>query len=182
MNTAYCLLANQFEETEAIAVIDILRRGGVNIQMVSMESNLAITGSHGICVQADIPWMDLSVDEMSFLFIPGGPAVKKLVHDERIKSLIQTIYKQKKIIAAICAAPRLLVEAEVHKGHKITGHSSIHSLLPDDIKDVNSKVLWSEPLLTSQGVGTAIPFALELLNQLGMKEKSIEISKAIMYA
>src|SRR5690554_4651342 len=102
------ILANGFEDTEAIATIDVLKRSKLEITTVSFDS-LAVTSAYNIQVQADMLYKDLKLEEYDFLVIPGGRAVFNVLDKkEEVSELIKIFMEQEKLVAAICAAPMLV--------------------------------------------------------------------------
>jgi len=172
-------LAEGFEEIEAIAVIDILRRGGVEVVTASTGKN-PVTGSHGIPVTAD-RILDISA-KYSAIVLPGGAqGTQNLKNDRRILDLVRIISNNSGLTAAICAAPSVLAEAGIMKGKRFTcypgyedeicGHGGIHTGSPVE-KDGH--------VITGKGAGCAIQFALRVLEELKGAEVAAGIKEKIM--
>ena len=171
-------LAPGFEEMEAITVIDILRRAELNIVTAAISEN-PVKGSHNIKITADT--MLNENDKYNAIVLPGGmPGTNNLKDDKRIISLIKSINKSGGITAAICAAPIVLAEAGVLSGKKYTCYPGFE----DDIKNAffqPESVVADGNIITSRGAGTAIPFALKLVEILAGKASSSEVEKSIMW-
>ena len=170
-----CLLANGFEETEMITVVDLLRRAKIEIDLVSI-GDLDVTGSHGIMVKADKLWEDM--DQYDGLFLPGGqPGSTHLGNDERVINLIQKYNKEDKWLSAICAAPSVFAKANIIKGKRITSYpmSNINELFKEAIYSEDF-VVQDGKLITSRGVGTAQHFGLHLVEALGYDAKTLSDS------
>lgn len=171
-------LAPGFEEMEAITVIDILRRAKLNIVTAAISEN-PVKGSHNIKITADT--MLNENDKYSAIVLPGGmPGTNNLKDDKRIISLIKSINKSGGITAAICAAPIVLAEAGVLSGKKYTCYPGFE----DDIKNAffqPEPVVADGNIITSRGAGTAIPFALKLVEILAGKASASEVEKSIMW-
>lgn len=171
-------LAPGFEEMEAITVIDILRRAELNIVTTTISEN-PVKGSHNIKITADT--MLNENDKYNAIVLPGGmPGTNNLKDDKRIISLIKSINKSDGITAAICAAPIVLAEAGVLFGKKYTCYPGFE----DDIKNAffqPEPVVADGNIITSRGAGTAIPFALKLVEILAGKASSSEVEKSIMW-
>lgn len=172
-------LAPGFEETEAVSVIDILRRAGLHTVTAAVSDN-PVKGSHDIKITADI--MLNENDKYEAIVLPGGmPGTTNLKNDKRVISLVQSISKTGGITAAICAAPIVLAAAGVLTGKKYTCY-------PGFEKDIADAFFSSDPvvtdgtIITSRGAGTAIPFALKLVEILAGEKKSREIKKSIIYS
>ena len=170
-----CLLANGFEETEMITVVDLLRRAKIEIDLVSI-GDLDVTGSHGIMVKADKLWEDM--DQYDGLFLPGGqPGSTHLGNDERVINLIQKYNKEDKWLSAICAAPSVFAKANIIKGKRITSYpmSNINELFKEAIY-LEDFVVQDGKLITSRGVGTALHFGTHLVEALGYDAKALRDS------
>ncbi len=170
-----CLLANGFEETEMITVVDLLRRSKIEVDLVSM-GDLNVTGSHGIAVLADKLWEDM--DHYDGLFLPGGqPGSTHLGNDERVIDLIQKYNKADKWLSAICAAPSVFAKANIIKGKKITSYPmpNVDELFKDAIY-LEDFVVQDGKLITSRGVGTAQHLGLYLVEVLGYDAKALSDS------
>ncbi|MCG8570153.1 MAG: DJ-1/PfpI family protein [Spirochaetes bacterium] len=175
------LLANGFEETEAITVIDILRRAGYDLKTVSIHSDNTVESAHGIKVIADEKLTEADFSQTELLFLPGGvPGVPNLADNEKVIKIVQDFHEQKKYLTAICAAPFVLDQAGVINDKNYTCYPSWR----DKIKAKNhskSKVVVDDHLITSQGVGTAILFGLKIVEILSGQKKSEELAKAILF-
>ena len=114
----YVLLAEGFEEIEAIAPVDLLRRAGVTVETVSIEENKVVTGARGIPVVADITIRQLQFEAMRLLVLPGGyPGYENLEKSAAVKSLLRRAAEAGKEIAAICGAPSVLGKLGLLAGH-----------------------------------------------------------------
>ena len=166
MEKAYIFLVDGFEEIEGLTVVDILRRAGVEIQMVSIMGRKELTGSHGIPVVADAVFEEVDFSDGTLFVLPGGmPGTKRLAAHGGLAALLKEKNAEGKRLAAICAAcypgfEEALTGAEV-------------SFDP---------VVVCGNVTTSRGMGIAIPFALALTEQLAGKEKADALAKGIIYA
>jgi protein deglycase len=176
MKRVLCLLEKGFEEIEAIAPVDLLRRAGVEVVMAGVSS-MEVTGKCGIRVTADVLFEDVSGDEFDALFLPGGPAVMELRKKPGVIALIRAFHASGKPIAAICAAPLLLKDAGVLAGERITAHFSTAGELPEI---TGGRVEQEANLLTSRGAGTAIEFGLAFVALLAGGDAAAETARAIM--
>lgn len=171
-------LAPGFEELEAVTIIDILRRGGLNTVTAAISEN-PVQGSHKIKITADITLNEN--EKYDAIVLPGGmPGTNNLKNDKRIISLIQSISKSGGITAAICAAPIVLAEAGLLNGKKFTCYPGFE----DEIKNgifMSQPVVTDGNIITSPGAGTAIPFALKLVEAFAGSAASEEIKKSIMW-
>ncbi|MCH1960751.1 MULTISPECIES: DJ-1 family glyoxalase III [Romboutsia] len=178
MKKVLVMLADGFEEIEAISVVDVLRRANVVCDMCSIKKEY-VRGTHDIVLKSDCSIDDINVNEYDAIVLPGGLPGATNLKDERVKDFVQKLHKSGKIVAAICAAPETLEEFEVLKNRKCTSY-------PGFIKDKSSVsyveeiVVRDENIITSRGPATAIEFSLELLKALGYEEKAKEIREEML--
>lgn len=173
------LIPNGFEEIEAITPIDLWRRADLNVQTFALESTPA-QGSHGIDISCDHFVEQLQVDNFDLLFLPGGlPGSHTLRDNETAQAIIKGFAEANKYIAAICAAPVALHQAGLLKGKAVTSHPSKETELTDTNYS-QDRVVVDGKIITSRGAGTAIDFALSVLNELGLADKATTIKKAIL--
>ena len=174
--SALMILFNGFEEIEAICTLDILRRGGIDVKTVSIDSQPVIVGAHGVSIAVDLIQIP---DEMSeFLIIPGGPGVFKLRGNEVIKTLIQKQNEQQLGIAAICAAPILLDDLALLDGKNFTAHNSLQSELARGL--YFEQVVVDGNITTACGPCAAMQFGLSILEQLTSKDTRDTVAKQMM--
>lgn len=180
MKTVYVLLCNGFEEIEAITPIDLLRRAGANVVLISTEQSLEITGRSDIEISADRNLEDLDAAVLAdALILPGGPGHKTLRTDPRVIKLIKMHNTEGKFIAAICAAPVILKEAEIIP-ERYTAHFSVAEELPE-IRE-SETVCSDGNIITSRGAGTAVEFGLALVEALYDTSTAKKIADSIHYA
>lgn len=176
--TALIILHEGFEEMEAIAPIDILRRGGVTVTVASRECYPTVKGRNDIAVKADVLLDEALRQKHDCLLIPGGPGVyEKLRGDRRVIEAIVKYHAAGKLVAAICAAPLTLLDADILEGRQYTSHPSAADELP--ARDTASAVVEDGNLITSQGAGTATAFALAVLARLTDAGNAREVAKSI---
>lgn len=182
MKKTYLFLATGFEEVEALAVVDILRRADITCTTVSVTGDINVTSSHKITVKADRLFEDGSLFDADMLILPGGaPGYKNLLAHEGLKELLCSYNAEKKYIAAICGAPSVLGAHGLLKGRKATCYPGIEKELTG-ADYTNSNVVKDGHIITSRGVGTALDFALALTEILAGCDKSSEIAKSILLA
>jgi protein deglycase len=184
------VLAPGFEETEAVTFIDLLRRAGITVTVLGLES-CNVTGSHNITIAADMLFADFTAGGMLYadftgafdaIVLPGGmPGTKNLADSQPLFELIRQANEKGRLCAAICAAPIVLAKAGILAGVKATCYPGFEKELggAQFVKDV--PVVHDRNIITSCGVGTAIPFALELISSLAGHETSEKVKKAIVY-
>jgi 4-methyl-5(b-hydroxyethyl)-thiazole monophosphate biosynthesis len=157
------ILADGFEEIEAVATLDVLRRAKLATVALSAESDLAVLGAHGITLHAD-GRLDDRRDEFSGIVLPGGPAVGKLRTDARVLRLVRGADAAKLPIAAICAAPLILSDAGLLNGRRYTAHPAVWDELP--AVDRRESVIVDGNLITADGPGSAIAFAVAIVRKI----------------
>lgn len=176
----YVFLANGFEEIEALTVVDILRRCELDVKMVGIGGEL-IRGSHGILVQSDMTDRDFVPDEsIDMIVLPGGmPGTVNLEKSPVVQTALDYCAANGKYIAAICAAPSVLGHKGLLRGQKAVCYAGFESHL-DGAEIADTKVCVSDRFITSKGPGTAISFALKLVEILISEEKSRALADSLM--
>lgn len=167
MKRIACMLADGFEETEALETVDILRRAGFHVDLVSIEKEV-VRGSHDIRVITDRLIGDDIID-YDLIFLPGGlPGATNLKADVRVLNLLRAFNEKKKWIAAICAAPSVLAAAGIIQGKKLTSYPiSQGDRTYDGAEYLEDLIVVDGHMVTSRGVATVPQFALTLVNLLG---------------
>jgi protein deglycase len=158
-------LAEGFEELEAVTIIDILRRAGIEVVVAALGPS-PVTGSHGIRLAADTPLAALAEQDFDMVALPGGmPGADHLKKDPRVAGIVRRLHAKGRPVAAICAAPMVLAAAGLLDGRRAT---SFPGFLADAGKTtvVEDAVVVDRGVITSRGPGTAIEFALTLVEQL----------------
>ncbi len=179
MKTAIVLLAKGFEEIEAITVIDILRRAGIATTTVSINTGKMVQGAHNISIQTDSQ-LNLEMEkEFDVIILPGGqPGANNLKASIQVREFLRKDRKST-LIAAICAAPTVLHSAGILKGHKVTSYPTDKEVF-DQKYYREDETVYDPPFLTSRGVGTAIPFALKIIQLLKGEEAALYLRKKIL--
>ena len=177
MPTVLVILADGFEELEALAPVDLLRRAGIEVTVATLSDNRHATGHSGITVHGDVALSGVSGRLFELLFLPGGAGVKLLRADPRVREIVRQHHTEGKWLAAICAAPTVLNDSGLLGGKRYTAHFSVAGELPN-ILDAE-RVVTDGKITTSRGAGTAIEFGLHMVTLLTSAAKSAEISKAI---
>lgn len=175
-------LADGFEEIEGLTVADILRRAGVQVYTVSMTGEKTIHGSHQIDVQADCLFEEMDFSQTEMLVLPGGmPGTRNLMNHKGLQELLRAYHENGRYIAAICAAPSIFGRLGFLKGRKACCYPTFEEKL-EGAEVVQDPVSVDGHIITSRGMGTAIPFALKLTALLCGEEKADEISRAIIFS
>lgn len=158
-------LAEGFEELEAVTIVDILRRAGIEVVVASLAGS-PVTGSHGIRLAADTPLGALAEQEFDMIALPGGmPGAEHLKKDPRIAEIVRRLHQKGRPVAAICAAPMVLAAAGVLDGRRATSYPGFLEEAEGSIV-VGDAVVVDRGVITSRGPGTALDFALTLVEEL----------------
>lgn len=175
-------LADGFEEIEGLTVVDILRRAGLRVDTVSITGERIIRGSHQIDVQADCLFEEMDFSESDMLVLPGGmPGTRNLMNHKGLQELLRAYHEKGRYIAAICAAPSVFGRLGFLKGRRACCYPSFEEKL-EGAEVVQEPVSVDGHIITSRGMGTAIPFALKLTALLCGEEKADEISRSIIFS
>ncbi len=181
MSRLAVFFAQGFEEIEALTVVDICRRGGLDVDMVSVNGEEEVTGSHGVSVKTDKLFENIDFGEYDMLVLPGGmPGTKNLEAHRGLMAQIDGFYKKGKYIAAICAAPSIFGHKGILKGKRACSYPSFESHL-EGAQVTAGPVEVSGNVITSRGMGTAIDFGLAILGIFCGAEKAEELAKGIVY-
>ena len=175
-------LAPGFEEIEAVTIIDVLRRAGVEVRVAALGHG-PVTGAHGITLATNCGLGEVDADGLAMLVLPGGqPGTTNLKADARVLELVRRLDASGRHVAAICAAPSVLAAAGVLEGRSATSHPSVRDQLAGAKVVGSPRVVRAGRVLTSQGVGTALEFALELVAELRGAARARELAAAMLVA
>lgn len=178
MATVLIILPEGFEEIEAITPLDLLRRAGAEVTTAALGETMHVTGRSGVTLHADTTLGAIAPDRtFDLLVLPGGPGVKHLRADARVRARAVAQAAGPGLLAAICAAPTVLFDAGLLAGRRYTAHSSVAGELTALL--AHEAVVVDGRLITSRGAGTALAFALTLVRQLFSAEKEQEIVTSI---
>ena len=173
-------LAEGFEEIEAMSVIDILRRADVEVVTAGLKEGLA-QGAHKVKVMPDTTLEKIDYRDFDGLVLPGGaPGFINLGNDERILNMAREMDRAGKYVAAICAAPSVLIKAGVLQGRRATVSPSGKAQVEDCADFSEDRVVVDKNLITSRSPGTAVEFSLKLVEVLMGKEKMQQIKEQTM--
>lgn len=166
----YVLMADGFEEVEAVTTVDILRRAGIDVRMVSVSENKHVTGGHQISVICDITWSQADFSTCEMLVLPGGSAgVDVLKRHAGVPGVINDFMTQNKWIAAICAAPTILAEMGLLEGAVAVCYPEMQNEMKGAVGS-NRDVEIYQNIITSKAAGTSHKFAYKIVELLGSKE------------
>lgn len=181
MSKAAVFFGTGYEEIEALTVVDILRRAGVETSMVSVTGERNVTGSHSISVAMDAVLSEVDFGNLDVIVLPGGmPGTTNLEACEALMAQVDSFMEENRIVAAICAAPSILG----HRGH-LQGRRACS--FPNFESHLEGAEVMEEPavidgnVVTGRGMGAAVPFALAILEKLQGKETAEKMAENIMY-
>lgn len=163
----YIFLGDGFEEVEALTVVDLLRRAKCEITTVSVMGTNRVMGAHGIAVEADTVFDAVDFSNAKMLILPGGMGgVSSMQAHEGLMSLLKAQHSRGVMLAAICAAPMILSQLGLLKGERATIYPALKEELTDAVYSENMVVKSRNNIITSRGPGTAMYFALALIEEL----------------
>jgi 4-methyl-5(b-hydroxyethyl)-thiazole monophosphate biosynthesis len=173
-------LAAGFEEIEAVTVIDVLRRAGIEVRTASLGAR-RVTGSHGITLEADVTLDEARAGDFDMIVLPGGmPGAENLKQDARVIALLAEFAASGRYTAAICAAPGVLAHAGLLAGRAATSFPGFLSQRSaPGIRLSADAVVTDGKVVTSRSAGTAMEFALELVELLAGAGKRGEVERTL---
>lgn len=181
MSKIAVFFAEGYEEIEALAVVDICRRGGLTVDMVSVTGENKVKGSHGILVEMDKIFAQIDFEEYDMLVLPGGlRGTQGLEAHEGLMAQIDAFYEKGKYIAAICAAPSIFGHRGILKGRNACSYPSFESHL-EGAQVTKGPVEISDHVVTSRGMGTAIDFGLAIIGIFGGQDAAQKMAEQIVY-
>ncbi|HXQ80504.1 MAG TPA: DJ-1 family glyoxalase III [Opitutaceae bacterium] len=175
--TVLVILADGFEEVEAVTPIDILRRAGAEVTVAALGDGIHVTGRSGLTLHADTTLAATEGSPFDCVVLPGGPGTARLRADPRVAGCVRLQRDRGGWIAAICAAPVVLRDAGVLEGRRHTAHFSVAAELPEAL--LGERVVADGRLVTSRGAGTAVDFGLMLVEKLFTRERASDIARSV---
>lgn len=175
---ALVIVFDGVEEIEALTPVDILRRAGIEVTVANAGEASTVTGRNEITFQADCALSSVENDTFDLVFLPGGPGSLKLVENTRVGELLKRQDSRKAELSAICAAPKVLAANGILEHRRATSHASVRGDLPQSSDD---PVVEDGHIVTSQGAGTALAFALTLVTRLKGEAAAKEVAESIHY-
>jgi len=179
MPHAIVVLADGFEEVEAVTVIDLLRRAEVKVTILGLDG-VEVRGAHDMWVRADQMFRGFSEPFDALVLPGGGPGTKRLAEAVEVLELVSQSYEQGLICAAICAAPTVFAKAGILGGKKAVCYPGCEDKMDDAVISEDAVVVDGN-IITSRAAGTAIPFALELIYALMGEEVEENVRSSILY-
>lgn len=179
MKKVLVLLADGFEEIEALSVVDVLRRANVDCKICSIEEEY-VRGTHNIIIKSDCNIKDINVEEYDGVVLPGGLPGADNLKVECVKELVVKMNDKKKIVAAICAAPETLEYFNILENKKCTSYPGFIKN-KDKVNYIEDEaVVVDDNIITSRGPATALVFALSILEKLGYLNEVEDIKEGML--
>ena len=181
MAKVYQFMANGFEDIEALIPVDVLRRGGVDIQTVSITDSNIVESAHGVQMVTDLTFEEADLKDADLLMLPGGmPGATNLNAHEGLKKALVEQAEAGKMVAAICAAPLVLGGLGILKGKRATCYPGFEQTLDGATYTAD---LWTIDgnIITGEGPAAAFPYAYSLLALLVSEEKAAEVAEGMRY-
>ncbi|MBQ9493707.1 MAG: DJ-1/PfpI family protein [Oscillibacter sp.] len=181
MDTLAICMADGCEEIEGLTAVDLLRRAGIPVEMVSIGTDRRVTGSHGITFEADTTAQDADWNAYAGIILPGGmPGTLNLKKNAYVRKAVEAYDREKKLVAAICAAPTVLADCGALNGRAATCYPGMEDQLTGaDFR--TDPVVLDGHILTSRGLGTAISFALAIVAYCKDRTAADQLSEKIVY-
>ena len=176
----YMLLGTGFEETEAIAPLDLLRRAGVDIMTVGVNGK-TVYGSHKIGIEADILLSEMDLTNLDMIILPGGlGGVTSVRASEEAMNALRFAWDNGKFVAAICAGPTVLADLGITSGKKATCYPGCEDGMGDAVMVADVAAVRDDRLITGTSAGCAVTFGLELIKALKGEHEAEKIAKQIV--
>lgn len=181
MTDALIFLAPGYEEVEMLTVVDMVRRAGLTIDMVSITDSLEVTSSHNVTIKADKLFKDADFDSAKMIILPGGiPGTPNLLAYKPLTDKIIEFKENGKLLSAVCAAPTVYGELGILKENKATCYPGMEAKL-NCAKHLEEPVVIDGQFTTSRGMGTCIEFAGAIIERLKDKETAEDVKYKIVY-
>ena len=180
MKKVSLFLTEDFETVEALAVVDILRRAGITVDIISISESLDVVSAQKIAVKAEFFLNGYDFTDTDMIFLPGGPGIKNYEKNKEFLSIVEAFFNKNKLIAAICAAPSVLGHLGILEGKKAT-------CFPGYEKDlygatiVKEKIVTDGNITTAIGMGSSIEMGLEIVRILVGEEMKNKIAKSTQF-
>lgn len=169
-----------FEEIEGLTVVDLCRRAGIEVSMISMMESCEVMGAHNIPIRCDMLFADMEKDAYDMVVLPGGAGHRKLEAHDGLMALVDEYFEKDKYVAAICASPSILGRRGILQGKKACCFPSFEEHLKGAEVSFDN-VCVDGKVITSRSMGTSIDFALAIIEALEGAELADKKAKEIVY-
>lgn len=178
---AAVIVADGFEPLEVVAPVDALRRGGVEVALVSIMEGNDVLGAQNITLHADMLIDQINLDDCDMLIIPGGSkGVENIIKCETVREALTSYIQADKYVGAICAGPTVLADCRLLIGRKATCYPGCEEVFPEGSYVNDKQVIVDDNLITADGPGAALAFGLALLEALEGKEAAAQVADAML--
>ena len=175
-------LTDRFETVEALAVVDVLRRAGMDVELVSITGSLEVTSAQNVKIIADCLLEECDLAATDVMFLPGGPGHKAYMQCTQLLDELKRFNEKGKLIAAICAAPSVLGKIGLLNGKKATCFPGFEdSLIGADVQTAPVKVVTDGNVVTARGMGASTELGLELVRILEGEEAAHDLGISLQY-
>lgn len=175
------LLAPGFEECEGLLVIDLFRRAGLEIVSAAVGGKKLVPSLHGIPIPADLSLEEISAEKYDLCILPGGmPGVENLIANTKVRQLCTAFAASGKRLAAVCGGPAVLGAFGLLKGRRVTVFPGLQKRLTGAVYD-DQPVITDGKITTGRALGSAVPFALELIRLMAGEEAVSRVKQAIVW-
>ena len=176
MGTVYVFFADGFEEIEALTSVDVLRRAGLNVKIVSVTPDEIVRGAHDVSLLCDVNFENCDFFDAALLLLPGGmPGASTLAEHEGLGRLLTKFAEENKPLAAICAAPMVLGKLGLLKGKRATCYPGFEQYL-EGATCTGEQAVCDGNIVTGRGPGASVEFALKVVTLLAGEEKANELA------
>lgn len=177
---ALVVVAEESEEMEVVIIVDVLRRGGIHVDVAGLDGAAPIVCARGTKLVPDMALADAKGPYEVFILPGGAGGVKRLAASSRVGEILREREAAGRLVAAICAAPAALATHGVYAGRTMTSHPAVKEVVAAHGKLVADRVAEDAALVTSQGPGTAFEFALALMEKLAGREKAAQVAPGLV--
>ncbi|MCL2793122.1 MAG: DJ-1/PfpI family protein [Spirochaetaceae bacterium] len=177
-----CILAEGFEEVEAVTPVDMIRRAGIEV-IVAGLSGIDIAGSHGITLLADCEFGEITGEDFDAVFLPGGKGgAENMAATKEVIDYINDMFGRGCLIAAICATPGIVLgKTKVLSGKKATCYPSFEKFFPADAKYTDERVVVDGNVITGKAAGASAEFSSAIITYLTNKENADKVFSAMFF-
>ena len=174
-------LGEECEELEAVTIVDLLRRAGVTVVTAALEGDPIIRASRGVTLVADALLAEVRAGDFDMIALPGGRGADRLDRDPKVRELLTAMAADGKFVAAVCAAPKVLAHAGLLRGRRATCFpGAITDARAAGVTLEDAPVVQDGKVITSRGPGTAMDFALTLVEALAGRTRRAEVEAALV--
>ncbi|WP_051636034.1 DJ-1 family glyoxalase III [Mesoplasma photuris] len=162
-------LGTAFEELEAVTIIDVLRRGGIKVDMISIENTPTVTSARNITMHTDILINDIKLEDYEMFILPGGSGVNRILENEQVVEIFTKADQMDKLVGAICAGPQVLAKA-IEREFNVTHFPGCDQFMENKKENMTVPFITDKNITTGRSAGHSLDFSLEVLKILKGEE------------